>query len=160
MASDSSSGSRQGYHTFLYGHTKYNRVGWRKRTNEQTGTLVSSKRKKGSFVTLCIFRAFVDYHGRVFCAKLPQKPLKMPTHLWLSSLTASFCWPSFPWTAVRGKDGQADWSLLLSVVDCISPSSFVNWPSVFFGTFLSSSTSSLAGDLIVRPFVWVSRQSS
>ena len=36
---------------------------------------------------------------------------------------------------------------------------FVNSPSFFSGTFLSSSTSGLAGDLIIRPFVWVSRQS-
>ena len=100
MASDSPSGFRQGYHTFLYGHINYNREGGRKRTNEQTRTWVSSKRKKGSFVTLCILRASVDYHRRVFCAKRLQKPVGIPTHLWLSSLAASFSWPSFPWTAI------------------------------------------------------------
>ena len=42
MASDSSSVSWPGYHTFLSGHIKYNREGWRKRTNEQTWTWVSS----------------------------------------------------------------------------------------------------------------------
>ena len=40
---------------------------------------------------------------------------------------------------------------LFSVVDCISPSSFVNWPSVFSGTFLSSSTSGLVGDFEFSP---------
>ena len=100
MASDSSSGFRQVYHTFLYGHIKYNGEGGRKRTNEQTRTWVHSKRKKGCFVTLCIFHASVDYRRRVFCAKLRQKPRGMPTHLWLSSLTISFCWPSFPRTAI------------------------------------------------------------
>ena len=98
MASDSSSGFWQGYHTFLYGHIKW--VGGRKRTNEQTRTWVSSKRKKGSFVTLCILRTSVDYRCYIFCAKLLQKLLGMPTYLWLSSLTASFWWPSFCWTAI------------------------------------------------------------
>ena len=60
MASDSSSGFRHVYHTFLYGHIKYNPEGGRKRTNEQTRTWVSSKHMKGSFVTLCILRASVD----------------------------------------------------------------------------------------------------
>ena len=49
------------------------------RTNEQTRTWVSSKRKKGSFVTLCILRASVDY--RVFFAKLLQKRVGMLTLL-------------------------------------------------------------------------------
>ena len=59
MPCDSSSCFQQGYHTFLYGHIKYNREGEIKRKNEQTRTWVSSKRKKGSFVTLhslCICR--------------------------------------------------------------------------------------------------------
>ena len=37
--------------------------------------------------------------------------------------------------------------------------SFVNWPSFFPWTFLSSSTSGKAGDFAVRLFEWVSRQS-
>ena len=37
MARDSSSGFRQGFHTFLYGHKKYNRGSGRKSTNEQYG---------------------------------------------------------------------------------------------------------------------------
>ena len=39
MARESSSGFRQVYHTFLYGHKKYNRRGRRKRTNEQYGLM-------------------------------------------------------------------------------------------------------------------------
>ena len=39
-------------------------------------------------------------HTDLFCVKLLQKPLGMPTHLWLSSLTAFFCWLSLPWTAI------------------------------------------------------------
>ena len=62
MASDSSSGFRQGYHTFLYGHLKYNWEGGIKRTNEQTWTWISSKCKKGESIwhfpysLLCIWR--------------------------------------------------------------------------------------------------------
>ena len=99
MSSDSSSGFRLGYHTFLYGHIQYNKEGGRKnkRTNTDLGQLQAQER---DFVTLCILRASVDDHGRVFCAKLLQKPLGMPTHLWLSSLPASFCCSSFPWTAI------------------------------------------------------------
>ena len=72
MASDSSNGSflipDQGYYTFLYGHTKYNREGGRKnkRTNTDLGQLQARERE---FVTLCILCAFVDYRGRVFCTK-------------------------------------------------------------------------------------------
>ena len=47
MASDSSSGFRQGYHTFLYGHIKYNREGGRKnkRTNMDLGQLQAQERE-------------------------------------------------------------------------------------------------------------------
>ena len=73
------------------------------------------------------------------------------------------CFPSLPPSADRPSPGLLSQAnrppLLLSVVDFISPSSFVNWPSFFSGTFLSSSTSGLGGDLAVRPFVWVSHQS-
>ena len=58
-----------------------------------------------------------------------------------------------------------DYYLKLTVLLCCPLSTaslrppFVIWPSFFPGTFLSSSTSGLARDLTVRPFVWVSRQS-
>ena len=141
MANDSSSGFRQGYHTFLYGHIKYNREGGRKRTNEQTRTWVSSNRKKGSFVTLFILRASVDYHGHVFCAKIFTKATRNAN----SSLTV------FPHCLHLLTVLPLDCYLTPTGLFCRSPSSFVNWPSVFSGTFLSSSTSGLTGDLALSP---------
>ena len=152
MASDSSSSFWQGYHTFLYDHIKYSREGGRKRTNEQTRTWAISKRKKGSFVTLYILRASVDYRGCVFCAKLLQKPLGMPTHLWLSSLTASFSWPSFPWSAIsRLASSALRCRLPLSVLLC----QLLCLPSdlPFILHFRSRGRSR------AQAFVWVSRQS-
>ena len=57
---------------------KYDRDGGRKRTNTVLGQLQAQERQ---FVTLCILRTSVDYRRRVFCTKLLQKPLGMPTHL-------------------------------------------------------------------------------
>ena len=118
MACDSSSGFREGYHTFLYGHIKYNRQSGRKRTNEQTRTWVSSKCKKGSFLCsfscicrlsrACIFRetstkatrnanssltAFP--HGLLLLAVLPLDWYLTPTGLFCSPLsTAPVRFPS------------------------------------------------------------------
>ena len=80
MASDSSSGFRQGYHTFLYGQTNTTeRMEEKEQTNKHgLGSALSAKKGK-VYVTLFIFRAFVDYRGRVFFAKLLQKPLTMLT---------------------------------------------------------------------------------
>ena len=110
-----------------------------KRTNTDLGQLQAQERE---FVTLCNLRALVDYRRRVLCAKLLQKPLGMLTHLWLSSLTASFSWPSFPWTAISSR-------LSSSVFSCRQTL------CIFSGTFLPSSTSGLVGGLAVRPFMWV-----
>ena len=85
MASDSSSGfssfpTRGITHFFTATQNITERV--EEVTNEQVRTSVSSKHKKGEFyVTLfcAALRAFVEYRGRVFCAKLPQKPLAMLT---------------------------------------------------------------------------------
>ena len=88
MARDSSSGFRQGYHTFLYGHKKYNRGSGRKRTtNEQygLGSVPSARRVILWHFFVLLFVHFVDNCGRIFFAKLLQKPLGMPTHLWPSS---------------------------------------------------------------------------
>ena len=82
----------------------------------------------------------------------------MPTHLWpSSSLLTVVCLPHCPWTL-----SHADWSLLLSVVECLSASLFANyflWRSLahstgFSRTCLSSPTSGLVGDLDFKPFVW------
>ena len=45
------------------------------RTNEQHGLGSAPSARKGVCVTLCILRAFVDYHWRVFFVKLLQKQL-------------------------------------------------------------------------------------
>ena len=118
MASDQSSDffshSRHGVsHISLRPH-KYNRED--KRTNRDLGQLQA---QAGEFVTLCILCAFVDSHGRVFCARLLQKPLGMLIHLWLSSLTVSFCWPSFPLTALSRRLVSAHRYHLLSLCLCL-----------------------------------------
>ena len=141
MASDLSSGFRLGAsHISLQTHKTQPR-GWKKITNEQIRTWVSSKRKRREFVTLlcsspCICRrAFADVHLR----ETSTKPLGMLTCL----LTALFCRPvsSAPLCWLSS-------SALLCQLTL----------SVFSGTFLPSSTSCLVGDLALRPFVWVSRQ--
>ena len=113
--------SDKGYYTFLYGHTTYNReVG----IKEQRTHMDLGQFKKGSFMTLCILCASVDYRRRVFCAKFLRKPLGMPINLWLSSFTASFCWPSLPLDCYL----MPDYSLLLSVVDWFSVSVLCQLP--------------------------------
>ena len=92
MARDSSSGFRHGYHTFLYGHKKYNWGSGRKRTNEQYGlkSAPSARRVVLWHFFVQLFMHFVDYCGRIFFAKHLQKPRGMPTHLWpFSSLLPS-----------------------------------------------------------------------
>ena len=70
---------------------------------------------------------------------------------WLSSLpclhllTTSFCWLCH----------SLDIYLKRTVFFCLSLSTA---PSIFSRTFFPSSTSGLAGDLVLRPFAWVSRQ--
>ena len=92
--------------------------------------------------------------------------LHSPCNCWLSrkcifreiyskaSNNADFCWLCHSLYCQL----KANSSPLPSVVNCHSPFSFVNWPCVFSGTFLSSSTSDLAGDIELKPFLWVSRQ--
>ena len=69
--------SDQGHYTFLYGYTEHNRDGGRKElTNKHGLGSAPSARKESLFDTFCaVLCAFVDYHGRVFCAKHPQKPM-------------------------------------------------------------------------------------
>ena len=152
LARDSSSGFRQGYHKFLYGHKKYNRGSGRKRTNEQY-RLKSAPSARGGwglwhfFVQL--FVHFVDYRGRIFFAKLLQKPLKYQLIF----------------------DCLPHCLLLLTVVDYLSASLFANWPSLAsfanltlsgflcqldplwlpLPTGLFSPTSGLVWDLELRP---------
>ena len=144
MARDSSSGFRQGHHTILDGHKKYNRGSGRNRTNEQYGlrSAPSARRVVMWHFFVQLFEHFVDYRGRIFFAKLLQKPQGMPTHLWLSS--------SLPSSADRCR-------LPLCVSLCQLPSlgSLTNCPSGFSRTSLPLHFR-LVGDLESKPFVWLS----
>ena len=124
-----------GYFIFLYGHKRNTTERGGKKEQTSNMVYVSSKRKKASFVTPCIHCASVDNRRRVFFVKLLQTT-RNANSSWLFSLTASFCWP-------------------LSTASLHLPS-----PTgpVFSRTFLSSSSSSLVGDLKFKPFVWISHQ--
>ena len=143
-ARDSSSGSAGLFHISLRPQKKYNRDSGRK--NEQTNNMdlcqLQAQEREFCDDFVQLFVHFVDYRGRAFCAQLLQKLLRMPAHFWLSSLIASLCWPSVPWTPSSTPTPRL-------------PSS--SGP-VFSRTFFSSSTSGFAGDLEFKPFVWVSRQ--
>ena len=95
MARDSSSGFRQRYHTFLYGHKKYNRGRGRKRTNEQYGlrSAPSARRVVLWHFLVQLFVHFVDYRWGCIFREISTKLLGMPTHLDWSSLTGPFCCP-------------------------------------------------------------------
>ena len=71
------------HYIFLYGHTKQNREGGGKEQTNNTGLGQLQAQEGGSLCdTFCAaLRAFEDYHRRVFCAKLPQKPLAMLTFI-------------------------------------------------------------------------------
>ena len=73
--------SDQGYYTYIYRYAKHNREGGRKnkRTNTDLGQLQAQERGILCDTFCAVPRSFVDYHGRVFCAKLPKKPLAMLT---------------------------------------------------------------------------------
>ena len=106
-----------------------------KRTNTNLGQLQAQER--GVCVTLfpAALRAFVDYRGRVFCAKLPQRPLAMLTSvdcvllLLLTTLSSRLC-PSL--------------DCYLKPTGLLCPS-LSNPLSYFSRTFLPSSTSGLGG---------------
>ena len=90
MACDSSSGSRPGVsHIKLHIHKAQPR-GWEKKKQTNKHGLGSAhKRKKGSFVTLCIHPHICRLSTACILRETSTKATKMPTHLWLSSLTAS-----------------------------------------------------------------------
>ena len=166
MARDSSSGFRQGHHTFLYGHKKYNWGSGRKRTNEQYGlrSAPSARRVVLWHFFVQLFVHFVDYRGRIFFVKLLQKPLGMPTHLWPSSSlppSADRCrlplCVSLRQLTLFGLLCQLTLfgflcQLTLSGFLCqFTLSGFLcQLPSGFSRTCLSSPTSGLVGDLELR----------
>ena len=95
MASDLSCGFRPGALHISLQIRKTQPKGWRKRTNEQTRAWVSSKRKKGEvYVThFCTSPCICRLSWACVLRETSTKPLGILTHLWLSSLTASFCRP-------------------------------------------------------------------
>ena len=104
-------------------------------------TLVSSKRQKdesvwhfsGSSLFICrLYRTCI-------LRETSTKPQGMLTHLWLSSLIAFFCWPSFLWTAISSQRSSSIRLCQLTL-------------SVSSGTFLPSSTSCFARDIVLSPF--------
>ena len=151
MASDPSSVffffliPNQGYHIFLYGHTKYNREGGRKNKRTNTGSdQLQAQEREVSVALLFSFSCICRLSRACILHETSTKPLGILTYLWLSSLTDS-CWPSFPGLLSQADRPPLPW--------------FVTPLFVFSRTFLPSFTSGLVGDLVLRPFVWVSCQS-
>ena len=104
--------SDQWHYTYLYGHTKHNREVGRK---DQTRTWVSSKRKRGEFVTLslCICRL-----SRVcILRETSTKPQGVMTHLLTAQLPSFHCLLLLT-VSFSGQLFQADCSLLPSFVNC------------------------------------------
>ena len=64
-----------------------------KRTNTDLGQLQAQEGGSQCDTFYAALRTFVDYRKRVFCAKLPQKPLAMPTSV--------DC--VLPWTAISSR---------------------------------------------------------
>ena len=129
MASDSSSKFRPGvFHIYLQ-IRKAQPKGWEKknkRTNTGLGQLQAQEEE-----SLC------DTFMQLFVHFFYKEALGMLTHLWLSSPTASLCWLSPP----------LDCYLKPTVFLC--PALSTGSLSLFSGTFLPSSTSGLAEDLVL-----------
>ena len=113
------------YFTFLYGHKRNitKREG-EKRTSEQYGLISAPNARKGDCVTiLCSFS---------FICRLSWECIFRETSTSYKECQLIFdCLSSLPPSADRPSPGllsHANWSLLLCVVDCFSPSFFVNWP--------------------------------
>ena len=114
MARDSSSGFQQGYHSFLYGHKKYNWGSGRKRTNEQywLRSALSARRVVLWHFFVQLFMHLVDYRWECIFRETPTEATRNANSSLTILLTASFCW-------------------LLSTLDCLSVSIFANYPSGF-----------------------------
>ena len=85
IARDSSSGFRQGYHTFLYGHKKHNRGSGRKRTNEQYGlrSAPNARRVVLWYFFVQLFVHFVDYHWECIFRENSTKLFRTDNSSWL-----------------------------------------------------------------------------
>ena len=157
--------SDQGYHTFLYRYTKHNQEGGRKRTNEQTRTWASSKRKKegvcDSVYSLCICRLSracilhktftkATNNADIFSRWLTQ----LCRSTGLISCLSDFCWLSSLPCFHLLLPPSADCLILWTAISCWLSSSALRCQlalSVFSRTFLPSSTSDLAGDFTLSP---------
>ena len=141
----------QGHYTFLYGHAKHNQeVGGKEQTNKHgLGSAPSARRGMSMWHFCAALRAFAGYRGRVLARNFHKATWNADSSLDCPAAIFSLPPPAdcvLLWTAISSR-------LFPSALLCQLPL------SVFSGTFLPSSTSGLAGDLALRPFVWVSLQS-
>ena len=170
MASDSSCGFRPGaLHISLQIRKTQQRV--EEKNKHGLGSAPSARRGKSMWHFCAALRAFAGYRWRVFCAKLPQShgmltrlllvnPASVGQQVlavvFLTSVGYLLCLASIfslplstdcllLWTAISSRLFSSAFHCQLIL-------------SVFSGTFLSSSTSGLTGDLVLRLFVWVSSQ--
>ena len=134
--------STQGHYIFLYGHTEHNREGGSKEQMNKHGLGISSKCKKWEAL-----RAFAGYRGRIIARNFHKATRNAessfdfhfcPATIFLLSASADCV---FLWTVISSR-------LFSSALLC-QLTLFV-----FSGNFLLPSTSGL----VLRPFVWVSRQ--
>ena len=97
---------------------------WKKRTNEQTWTWVSSKRKKGEFyVTLLCISPCICRLSRTFILReTSTKPLGVLTHLLTALLPSSHCLLQLT-VSFSGQLPQVDYSLLPFFINWVSLSS-------------------------------------
>ena len=156
MACDSSSGFRQGYHTFLYGHKKYNRG--RKGTNEQYGLRSAPSVRGGSFRTLfCTdFRASCRLSLGVYFSRNFYKATSNANSSWL---VFPHCFLLLSRSRLFLCDSLRQLPSLGSFANCPSLGSFAAWPSLgSFADCLSSPTSGLVGDLESKPFGFAPKQ--
>ena len=126
MASDSSSGFRPGALHISLRTLKTQPRGWKKRTNEQTRTWVSSKRKRRGFVTLLCSSPYICRLSRAcILRETSTKPLEILTHLltvFSALLPSSHCLLQ-PTVSFSEQLSQADCSVLPSFINCLSLSS-------------------------------------
>ena len=142
MARDSSSGFRRGItHFFTATRNTTEGVGEKEQTNEQygLGSVPSASRVVLWYVFVQLFVHFADYRGRIFFAKLLQRPRGIPTHLWPSS--------SLPPSADRCQMPPCIslYQLTLSEFLCQLP--------LWLLSDIASPTSGLVG-VESKPFVW------
>ena len=142
--------SDQEHYTFLYRYAKHNRESRGKEQTNKHGLGSAPSTRGGSLGHFCAaLHAFAGYRGQIIARNFPKSTRN--ADLSFDCPSSIFSLPPFAdcvllWTAISSQ-------LLSSALLC-QLTLFV-----FSPTFLPSSTSGLMGDLALRPFVWVSRQS-